>query len=627
MLQIPGVTVPLMHVVPLLLGLCLAQVIHEAGHALCAALHRLNPTSMGLVLFFPIIPGAFVALPEEYSDQSAGRYHHHDLEEEAEALTGAPTLMSNRERLRIVGAGVWHNAVSAGLVLLFTWLGLSSLLVQSLWVPTDGIKVTSVDPSSPLALHLQPGTSSLVTRLDDLDLASAYNTPEDRLKQWNDYLLASPSATSPQRWDADGTMGWCVPRSAWQASPTVCCDRLKANTNTPASSAPSPTSAPADSPALLSQRTTRDSSSSDSSLCFTVLTGNSTDGGDSNKQPGRCFDPSLLVRGPTKASTRPYERCLDACTPHPSTGVARVCVAAHPDEQLVRITVQDDSTTLDSGKSNNSNMVDDIEHGGDGSSRLASVPTTRVVLFQGPRLAIYHALSVTVYTPRHAYLGLPPSLIRGAQLCVEYFLQLSWALALLNMLPLPSLDGDAFLGLALRELLLLLLLLRRRKRKRGTAAGSSAAAVAATAVPLMNRSSEAELRNGGAAKSTSRPVAMALRRPTNAHFASGTALDAEAGLTLQQDRGVLEIDHVEQQQQQQHQQLQQDDDDDDDDGGGGGGGGGKSRERLGFAYELEHEHDEADRSAFKIAQRARWLAMLLASLVLGGNVVLAFIHL
>ncbi|KAK0530137.1 hypothetical protein OC842_004033 [Tilletia horrida] len=117
---IPGITVPLWHIVPILLALFLCQVIHESGHALAAALSHISPLSTGLAVVFPCMPSAFVALPTSAlaifaSEADADAESSNGLDYSGIGTANGRVLPLN-EQLRIIAAGVWHNALT---VLLF----------------------------------------------------------------------------------------------------------------------------------------------------------------------------------------------------------------------------------------------------------------------------------------------------------------------------------------------------------------------------------------------------------------------------------------------------------------------------------------------------------------------------
>lgn len=84
---VPGVNMPLSDGLYYLLAMLLATVVHEAGHALAALTHRCAVDGMGLAVML-MLPAAFTHVRSS------------DLE-----------LSSRVTRLRVLGAGAWHNVV------------------------------------------------------------------------------------------------------------------------------------------------------------------------------------------------------------------------------------------------------------------------------------------------------------------------------------------------------------------------------------------------------------------------------------------------------------------------------------------------------------------------------------
>ncbi|CAG8805722.1 15254_t:CDS:2, partial [Gigaspora margarita] len=134
--------------------------IPVAGHALAAAKENLGIRSTGIFLYI-LYPGAFV------------EFNLNELKE-LEAI----------KQLRIICAGVWHNAV---LFLFGTFLLNAGILTMFMgntaWRLVDdlGVSVVSVESDTALSAYLRP--SMLITKLDDFDLS------ESSLDSWNDYLL------------------------------------------------------------------------------------------------------------------------------------------------------------------------------------------------------------------------------------------------------------------------------------------------------------------------------------------------------------------------------------------------------------------------------------------------------
>ncbi|CAH1756094.1 2253_t:CDS:10 [Entrophospora sp. SA101] len=157
---IPGITLPISHLAYYLIALLVCGMIHEAGHAISAINESLHIKSTGIFLYV-LYPGAFVNLP----------------------LRTIKTLSPIRQ-LRIICAGVWHNAIIFLLGTLLLNIGVIKILSSATaWKSVDGIgvNVVEVEKDTPLHNFLMP--SSLITKLDDYDL----NYPS--LESWTNYLL------------------------------------------------------------------------------------------------------------------------------------------------------------------------------------------------------------------------------------------------------------------------------------------------------------------------------------------------------------------------------------------------------------------------------------------------------
>ncbi|KIK93106.1 hypothetical protein PAXRUDRAFT_145793 [Paxillus rubicundulus Ve08.2h10] len=172
---IPGVTVPFSHLPLILLALGVSQIIHEAGHAITAALHRIPMLASGVSITL-IFPSAFVILPSARLEN-----------------------LLPRDRMQVLAGGCFHNFAFLCLLLLAAWSGIgpvfASLLFQD--VSALGQVIVSIDYDSPLIAHLPIGT--LITKMDDVRMGSTAQTTTEN--PWDDYLL---SPASPP------THGWCV---------------------------------------------------------------------------------------------------------------------------------------------------------------------------------------------------------------------------------------------------------------------------------------------------------------------------------------------------------------------------------------------------------------------------------
>lgn len=163
--------------VPLLGTMAVSQLVHEGGHVLAASLHKVRPLRWGLTLVFPCVVMAHVTFP--------------DL-----------SHLSARKQLRIVAAGVWHNAI-----LLVVWV-IVATLASGLWADAGGWRVTSCsDPS--LSAYMRHGT--MVLAVNDLSLAAM--SPHERTVWWH-RMLDDALPREP---------GWCIPASDWSQADATCC--------------------------------------------------------------------------------------------------------------------------------------------------------------------------------------------------------------------------------------------------------------------------------------------------------------------------------------------------------------------------------------------------------------------
>lgn len=122
---IPGLNVPWGHVPLFLFVLAIVGIIHEMGHALAAVDANVPVSGFGIFLF-AVYPGAFTEI-------------------ETEAL-GRST---SAQKMRIFGAGIWHNLVLAFLGYL-VFLG-GPYCLSPLYVRNSGVLVRDVDSRSGLS--------------------------------------------------------------------------------------------------------------------------------------------------------------------------------------------------------------------------------------------------------------------------------------------------------------------------------------------------------------------------------------------------------------------------------------------------------------------------------------------
>ncbi|KAJ2080524.1 hypothetical protein H4R24_003008 [Coemansia sp. RSA 988] len=164
---IPGITLPTAHLVHYVVALLLCAGVHELGHAIAAARANVHIRRVGVFLAV-VWPGAFVELSRRQLDRAA---------------VGA--------RLRIVCAGVWHNAVMAIVAWLLVHGGLGIMLRPG-WTPVEGAMVVSVLPDSPLSGRLP--LRSVVLEIDDIKLNIVDRFGATPLARWTTVLTATTSS-------------------------------------------------------------------------------------------------------------------------------------------------------------------------------------------------------------------------------------------------------------------------------------------------------------------------------------------------------------------------------------------------------------------------------------------------
>lgn len=182
---IPGVTLPLDHLPYFVIALAACAIVHEAGHAIAACVEKVSVRSVGIMLM-GFFPGAFVNIDDM-------------------------TNVSPRSRLRIICAGVWHNAISAFVCFLIISSAILPFLLRIGGYEDlrsqGGVAVISILGNSPLSTHLP--ISSIVTRLDDHELSDSMDT-------WTAILTSERHDSTFQR------MGYCIDPIETEL-PTDCC--------------------------------------------------------------------------------------------------------------------------------------------------------------------------------------------------------------------------------------------------------------------------------------------------------------------------------------------------------------------------------------------------------------------
>ncbi|KAI0794850.1 hypothetical protein C8Q75DRAFT_803692 [Abortiporus biennis] len=198
-LLLPGVTVPLWHLLPLLFALFFSQLIHEAGHGLAAAAEGIPLLSVGASVI-AVIPSAFVSLPQ-----------------------AAVEALPSRSQLRIIGAGPFHNVILWLILWLLAHIGVGNLLWSMMGYRNTihfGRVISHVDMDSSLDGHLPVG--AVITKLNDHLLTSADDTQD----LWTSYL----SRQQPTNSLSTDEHGWCVNRDWYKDQDRSCCTTNSSST-------------------------------------------------------------------------------------------------------------------------------------------------------------------------------------------------------------------------------------------------------------------------------------------------------------------------------------------------------------------------------------------------------------
>ena len=202
---LPGVTVPLSHVVYIWCAAVMSLVVHEAGHALAATSQGVRVDAVGLhLVVLPPVPTAFVQIAQ------------HD-----EQTTLA------RGRLRIYYAGVWHNLVlCAGVLAAWTLMAAAFDLIATTAggaggpSAADGLLVLAVAPRAAIAGSLSRGDFLTAVNGFSLEDVASFSAHVDA-------VAASPEL-QPGFCLPDGTFGTSSGSSSSssnsaEAASTVCC--------------------------------------------------------------------------------------------------------------------------------------------------------------------------------------------------------------------------------------------------------------------------------------------------------------------------------------------------------------------------------------------------------------------
>ncbi|KAJ1814728.1 hypothetical protein LPJ56_004771, partial [Coemansia sp. RSA 2599] len=404
---IPGLTLPLGHIWYYMAALAACAAVHELGHALAAAAcARIGMRRMGMFVL-GLYPGAFVDLPREQLERQ-----------------------SVRTQLRVVCAGVWHNAVTA----LVAWLlvysgGLGLVFSATGWGKVaDGVVVVDVSQASPLYGRLP--LLSTVSRIDDVVLSpAAPATPATRVSAngtASSTFSGSALGSSPiARWTRALTdtasnrdtaaAGFCV-RASENVDDGLCCEMSR---QFPLGESPDPDIYcfdPYSSSQLMAAPKT------DETMCFDLKSVLGSPDPQRCRSHLDCGSPSighgqgLVQTGSKMRKGNPL--CVLPSSPFADSRVARIYYRP----------------PFSDGDGNGNEDEDE-----DGEEQL--------IIYAGSLASLWLDVQVSSLRPRWRWL--PYRLPSQAESLLQYVLSFSLAFCLLNAIPAWYLDGDHVLRLLL----------------------------------------------------------------------------------------------------------------------------------------------------------------------------------
>ncbi|KAJ2704912.1 hypothetical protein FB645_002865 [Coemansia sp. IMI 203386] len=393
---IPGLTLPLGHIWYYLIALVVCALVHEFGHALAAAgCAGVRMRKMG-VFILGLYPGAFVDLPREQLEKQPVK-----------------------SQLRVVCAGVWHNAVTA----LVAWLlvysgGLGLIFSVTGWSKVaDGVVVVDVSQSSPLYDRIP--LLSTISRIDDVMLSAAQDSflANDTISNSHRLFASSMFGSSPiARWtkiltdtannrDTTGA-GFCV----WERENMddgLCCEMTS---QFPLGESPDTDIYcfdPYSSSQLMSVPMT------DETMCFNLKT--VFERSDLQQRCHSHIDCESLRYGQTQ-----IQRGTDIVGVRRDRAMCALPSSPFPDSRVARIYY----------RSPNGINEDD-----------------QLIIYVGSLASLWLDIQVSSLRPR--WLWLPYKLPSWTESLLQYVLSFSLAFCLLNAVPAWYLDGDHILRLLL----------------------------------------------------------------------------------------------------------------------------------------------------------------------------------
>ncbi|KAJ9100544.1 hypothetical protein QFC21_003587 [Naganishia friedmannii] len=289
--------------------------------------------------------------------------------------------------LRIAAAGPYHNLLTYATVLLLPLSGIQNLFYQD--VTSQGVYISQVYEASPLKFHLPVGV--IVHQLDDVPLGTAFHKAVSAVPPtdiWTAYLLREHEELvdgdiGSQLESWGRNRGWCITEEAWKDSPQPPC------------------------PPSTGIRFSRVRESSSGIIL--------SENNDTAIIEHRCFAAYPILTTPTMD-------CASHCASSKTT--TNICLRPLREEHILRIYYTSTGNAIE--------------------KQQGDVEPEQVLLYAGDPATVYADVVVESVRPRGGKVV--AWAVTWGDVVIMYIATLSLALATLNLLPLPQLDGTHILS-------------------------------------------------------------------------------------------------------------------------------------------------------------------------------------
>ncbi|KAK0417761.1 hypothetical protein QR680_013194 [Steinernema hermaphroditum] len=388
---IPGVNIPWSHMPVFVAVLVVAGVVHELGHAMAAVGANVAVNGFGVFLF-AVYPGAFTEIDTEGLNRS-----------------------STMQKLRIYGAGIWHNLVFA--LLGYLLLVSTPTVLFPLFTSGNGVTVTGVNarsgltgPSGLRRGHIVEAINGYPVRTEtdwkrcveaSAENLHGYSVPDDVVLRFTSSKITSEG----------GEMQCCSEFVNASASPHICFQYVNHNATAEVNSMPEIRVPPAVSPAPL--------------LAESL-------GLKANRREKRA------IVNPENGLFAKIAAHALATTPVPPPATVALSFACLNARLVTKDYGSCDFSVYD--KESHATCVTPALYNGTVMLKFALRHTQKFVLFVGLWEEALDDVSISPLTPRVRFAAW--WLVDAVELLAKYVITFSLGLALLNAVPCYGLDGQ-----------------------------------------------------------------------------------------------------------------------------------------------------------------------------------------